>query len=138
MKCRSLIFVLFISLSSCVDQKSKNDVSFDPESDAVQIVLFHLQQRCSTCSAVEEETLSVLEDYFEDETAEGKIRFISLNFRSEQGRAASKLLKASGQTLYVVKGDTISNLTSEAFMFADTKPGRYRDALRQEIDYMLK
>lgn len=137
--CRSLkklIVVLLVVSAGC--RTSTTGDYFDPESDAVQVVLFHLSQRCSSCNAVEEVTLDVLSSTYAEEMEEGKIRFVALNFRSENGKSAAKTLRASGQTLYVVKGDSVSNLTSEAFMFAETHPDRYRKALKNEIEKLLE
>ena len=131
-----LIAILLVLPTGC--RNSTTDDYFDPDSEAVQVVLFHLSQRCSSCRAVEQVTLDLLSSNYGDEMENGKIRFAALDFRSENGKTAAKTLRASGQTLYVVKGDHVSNLSSEAFMFAETHPDRYRKALKKEIDKLLE
>ena len=138
MKPISLIILLTSILVSCHNGTDKNESSFDPDADYVQIVLFHQAQRCESCNAVERVTEQLLEEEYWDAFATGKVRYIPLNYQSENGKKASILLKASGQTLYVVKGDSIANLTSPAFMYASTHPDYYREALRKELDQYLK
>ena len=108
------------------------------QADDIQIVLFHLTHRCESCNAVEQVTKELLEEEYWDAYSRGQVRFVSLDYQSENGRKAAELLKASGQTLYVVKGDSIDNLTSPAFMYAGTHPDYYREALRIELDQYLK
>ena len=113
-------------------------MAFDPEADYIQVVLFHLAQRCESCMAVEQVTLSLLEEEFPEAYRSGEVRFIPLSSQSKNGQEASRLMKASGQTLYVVKGDSISNLTSPAFMYAATHPEYYREALRNTLEKFLE
>lgn len=130
-----LIACLYVS---CGTEHSEEGDTFIPGADYVQIVLFHLEQRCESCNAVESETLSLLEDEFQLYVDSGKVEFLSLDFQSESGRKAAEILRASGQTLYVVKGDSISNLTGTAFLYASTSPERYRNDLRNELNKFLR
>ena len=104
----------------------------------VWMVLFHLQQRCESCNAVEQETLSLLKEEYGEEIQSGKIKFISLNFQSENGKKAAALLRASGQTLFVVKGDSTEDLTSAAFMYASPHPEYFHEALSLALDKYLE
>lgn len=130
-----LIFLLFVS---CGSAQKENEEAFQADADYIQIVMFHLEQRCESCNAVELQTLALLEEEYDEEVASGKVKFIPLGFQSDNGRKTAELLRASGQTLYVVKGDSISDLTSAAFMFALTHPERYRTALKKELDLFLE
>jgi hypothetical protein len=38
----------------------------------------------------------------------------------------------------VIKGDSLSNLTSAAFIYASTHPGIYLETLRKELDLFLE
>lgn len=134
----SVIPVLFlILLFSCRTASDEEGATYVADAEYIQIVLFHLAQRCESCTAVEQETLALLEEEYGEEVAAGKVKFVSLNFQSEKGRSAATQLKASGQTLYVTKGVLVSDLTSFAFMYAHTHPERYREALKQELDNYL-
>ncbi len=132
-----MILLVTLLLFSCRIPSNDNGDRFDPDAEYVQIVLFHLAQRCESCKAVEDETKMLLEEEYWKAFATGKVRFISLDYKSENGKEASTLLKASGQTLYVVKGESVTNLTSPAFMYASTHPEYYREALREALDKYL-
>ena len=132
------ICLLFLCLFSCQPGNKDNSGVYVQDADYLQIVLFHLAQRCESCNAVEEETLLILEKEYGNELRAGKVKFISLNFQSQDGKEAASLLKASGQTLMLVRGDSITDLTSAAFMFASTRPDTYRQALREALDNALQ
>ncbi len=132
-----LLGFILLSIHACKTGEGSNTGTFVSGADYVQIVLFHLEQRCESCIAVELETQNLLEAEYAEEVQSGRIRFISLNFQSENGKQAARLLKASGQTLYVVQGDNISDLTSAAFMYASTHPEFYLDALREALNTYL-
>jgi len=139
MKRVSAIFIgmIFISVYSCREGNRNETGTFVADADYVQIVLFHLAQRCESCNAVEEETILLLENEYTDELASGTVKFIALNFQSKHGREAARLLQASGQTLFVVRGDSIDDLTSPAFRDGSTHPEYYREAVRKALDQAL-
>jgi hypothetical protein len=133
-----IISSTLLLLFSCHSGSATEGETFDVHAGYIQIVMFHLEQRCVSCDAVEEETLNMLEGVYRDAFDAGKIKFIPLNYQSENGKKAAELLRATGQTLYVVKGDSITNLTSPAFMFAHTHPEYYHEALSKALDKYLK
>ena len=134
------LLVLLVLLAGNACRSGSQDVQdlYVADADHVQIVLFHLAQRCESCNAVERETEWLLEQEYREEVLSGNIKFVALNFRDENAKKAARLLQASGQTLYVIKGDSIEDLTSAAFMYASTHPEYYRDALRKALDQYLK
>jgi hypothetical protein len=87
---------------------------------------------------VELETERLLEEEYSEKTLSGEVRFIPLNIQDDNGRKAAAILRASGQTLLVVKGDSISDLTGSAFMYASTHPDYYREALRRALNKYLE
>lgn len=133
--------ILCLALSvvlACNSGSASKERTYSTRAGQIEIILFHMEQRCESCNAVEEETIMLLEGEYREAFESGKIKFIPLNYQSEEGKEAAALLRAAGQTLFVVKGDSISNLTSAAFMYADTHPEYYRQALRSELDKFLK
>jgi hypothetical protein len=133
-----IIVLILLTGNACRTANQGDGPSFEADADHIQIVLFHLAQRCESCNAVEKETQGLLEQEYRDEVLSGKVRFVPLNFQDENGKKAARLLQASGQTLFVVKGDSITDLTSAAFMYASTNPGYYREALRKTLDQYLE
>ena len=132
-----LVWIVLMPVNSCRTGKGHETGFFVADADYVQIVLFHLAQRCESCNAVEYETQRLLEEEYMVEIQSGQVKFISLNFQTENGKKAAGLLRASGQTLFVVRGDSISDLTSAAFMYASTHPEYYHKALRKALDKHL-
>lgn len=138
MKIRKFIIPLWsVLVLSCNPKTDQGSSTFVPDADYIQIVLFHLEKRCASCNAVEQETVYVLENNFREASETGEIRMISLDFQDSEGKKAAKILRASGQTLFVVRSDRIFDLTSEAFMFAQTHPERYRSALTETLNKLL-
>ena len=133
-----IISLVLVYGNSCTTGKQEDGGIFVEDADYIQIVLFHLAQRCESCMAVEQETQWLLEAEYREEVMAGKIRLVPLDFQNENGKKAARFLRASGQTLYVVKGDSISDLTSAAFMYASTHPEHYLEALRKALDNYLR
>jgi len=133
-----LVWLVLLAGNACRSGNPNDQDLFVADAEYVQIVLFHLAQRCESCNAVEHETAWLLQQEYREEVLSGKIKFVALNFRDENAEKAARLLQASGQTLYVIKGDSMSDLTSAAFMYASTHPEYYHDALRKTLDQYLK
>jgi hypothetical protein len=133
-----LLWIVLMPVNSCRTGDQNATVDFVPDADYIQIVLFHLEQRCESCNAVEKETMWLLEEEYGEEILSGELRFIPLNFQTENGKKAAGLLRASGQTLFVVKGDSIADLTSAAFMYASTHPEYYHEALSLALNKYLE
>ena len=133
-----VICTLLILLCSCSAGSGEGGERFIPDAEYIQVVMFHLEQRCESCNAVEQVTKELLEEEYGRALDAGEVKFIPLGFRSENGRKAAGYLGATGQSLFVVKGDSISNLTPDAFVFATVNPQHYRNALKQELKEYLK
>jgi len=133
-----LVLLVLLAGNACKSGNPNDGDLFVEDAEYVQIVLFHLPQRCESCMAVEHETQWLLEEEYGEEVLSGKIKFVSLNFRNDNAKKAARLLQASGQTLYVVNGDSVADLTSAAFMYAVTHPDYYHEALRKALDKNLE
>ena len=125
------------SLSACRAQSSEEQKSVAADTEELQVYYFHFTRRCATCNAVENETMAALEMYYADQVKEGSIAFTSLNLEEEDGKKMAAQLKVSGQTLLLVKGDQMVNLTNEGFMNARTNSGKFHEILKSSIDKML-
>jgi hypothetical protein len=130
-----LLLLLIFSCNTEIKEKAKK---YEKNPDVIQIVMFHLSQRCESCNALEKETMTILEKAYRKELTKEDIRFLSFDIRSENGKAAAKQLNASGLSLFIVKGDSISDLTSSAFLLAHTQPERYHAILSNELKKFLK
>nr|WP_319569588.1 nitrophenyl compound nitroreductase subunit ArsF family protein [uncultured Draconibacterium sp.] len=103
-----------------------------PQSSEVKAYYFHATKRCVTCQAVEKVAKETIEENYK-----GKVTFESINREKEKDNPLVKKYKISGQTLLLVKGDKMVDLTSAGFMNARTKPEKFERRLKSEIDAML-
>ena len=133
----TFMFLMAASLSACRAQSSEEQKSVAADTEELQVYYFHFTRRCATCNAVENETMAALEMYYADQVKEGSIAFTSLNLEEEDGKKMAAQLKVSGQTLLLVKGDQMVNLTNEGFMNARTNSGKFHEILKSSIDKML-
>jgi hypothetical protein len=92
---------------------------------------FHATRRCATCQAVEEVTKELLKDAYGN-----KIQFKSIDREQDKKNALLKKYKISGQTLLIIKGDKVVNLTNEAFLYARTDPDKFKEKLKSTIESM--
>ena len=133
----SFVLILAVSLSACNAQTPQDQNSSVANTDELQVYYFHFTKRCATCNAVENEAKVALELFYADQMNEGNIVFTSLNLEDEDGKEMAEQLQVSGQSLLLVKGDQMVNLTNEGFMNARTKPDKFHDILKSNIDKLL-
>ncbi|TKG97146.1 hypothetical protein EYV94_01595 [Puteibacter caeruleilacunae] len=99
---------------------------------AVKAYYFHATRRCATCQAVEKVTKEAIKDLYGN-----KVSFVSINRDTEKENPAIKKYKVNGQTLLIVGGDKVVNLTNAAFMNARTRPEKLKSKIKSTIDSML-
>jgi len=133
------MFLLFVAvtLSACNAQTSQDRKATVAGTDELQVVYFHFTKRCATCNAVETETKMALDSFYPEKLKDGAIAFSSLNLEEEDGKEMAEQFKVSGQTLLLVKGEQMVNLTNEGFMNARTNPGKFHEILKSNIDKLL-
>ena len=133
----ALMIVMTVALSACNAQSTQDQKSVVADNEELQLYYFHFTKRCATCNAVENETKLALETFYAREVEDGTIAFTSLNLEEEDGRKMAEQLKVSGQSLLLVKGEHMLNLTNEGFMNARTKPDTFHEILKNSIDQLL-
>jgi len=106
--------------------------------DKIEVFYFHLTRRCVTCQAVENVSRDAVHELYADEVRTGNLVFRSLNLEDKENEAIAERVKATGQCLLVVSGDTRIDLTSEGFMYARNKPEKLKEELKKAIDPLLK
>lgn len=102
------------------------------EKPAITVYYFHATRRCATCEAVESVTKEALKEYYGS-----KVSFTSVNREEDNDNPMIAKHKISGQTLLIIQGDKVVNLTTDAFMNARTKPDKFKKKLKSTIDAML-
>lgn len=103
------------------------------ENTKVTAYYFHATRRCATCQAVEK----VSKEYI-NANYEGKVTFISINREEDQNSELVEKYEIAGQTLLIVFGDEVVNLTTEAFLNARTNPEKLENLIKSTIDERLK
>lgn len=106
--------------------------------DKVEVIYFHLTRRCVTCQAVETVSGDAVHELYADEIKEGKLTFRSLNIEDKATEAEAERVKATGQCLLIISGETRIDLTSDAFMYARNSPEKLREELKKAIDPLLE
>lgn len=117
--------------SSCESQSccSSKTSTTTIDTSKVNVVYFHATRRCATCEAVEKVTKETLAKYFDT-----TVPFHSINREVEKELA--KKYEVEWQTLLIMKGDQIKNLTNEAFLNARTKPEKLEALIKSTIESM--
>lgn len=136
----TLTFVFAISLMSISGQSPKNSNTRTGSEDTitsnramdVRAYYFHATRRCATCEAVETVTQEAIKEYYGT-----KVSFQSINREEDKENPMLAQYKVSGQTLLIIKGDQVVNLTNDAFMNARTNPDKFKAKLKTTVDSML-
>jgi len=97
----------------------------------VEVYYFHATNRCVTCQAVEDVTRDALKQNYGNQ-----IQLKSINSDEESSKPLLKKYKVAGQSLLILKGNKIEDLTSFAFLNARTKPEQLKEKIKKTIDKM--
>ena len=110
----------------------KNEFVKTSKTDKVKAYYFHATRRCATCQAVEAVTEKAIKEYYGK-----KVSFESINRETNKDNPLVKKYKISGQTLLIIGGDKVVNLTNDAFMYARTNPDKLKAKIKKTIDSMM-
>lgn len=128
------ILALLITSVSCnsVNGKEEKKDSEIVQSEKVEAFYFHATRRCATCEAVEKVAKSYIEENYTD-----KVSFVSVNREEDENAKLVEKYEIIGQTLLIVYGDKVVNLTTGAFMNARTNPDKLKELIKSTIDPFL-
>lgn len=129
-----------ITLFSCNNhpaQKATPVPVTEVSADVIEAYYFHFTARCVTCRTIESETLKNLQELYPNQIKQGLITFRALNLDEEASKPLAGKLGISGQTLIFVRGDKKINITNEGFLYAVVKPERFREVIREKIDFLM-
>jgi hypothetical protein len=135
------LFLALLFTTSCSSDTNTNKVKAEDntvqaevsnvESDEIYVYYFHATRRCATCQAVEKVSSEFIQNNYADQ-----VEFKSIN-REEDMNPLVDEYNISSQTLLVVKGSKVVDLTANAFMNARSKPESLTEKLAVTIDEML-
>jgi hypothetical protein len=132
------LMMIVFSSSSCNAQTEKKQAVSATSGNDVEVYYFHMTTRCVTCKTVESEARKNIETLYADQVKTGKISFTALNIQESKGKAFGDKFGVSGQSLLIVKGDQKLNITNEGFLYAVSKPDKFREIIKEKIDPLLK
>jgi len=139
---KNLIFAGFIMLVfsgvSCNAQPEKKQSVSSTSGNDIEVYYFHRTVRCITCKTVEAEARKNIEMLYADQVKTGKISFTALNLEEATGKTVGDRLGVNSQTLLIVKGDQKINITNEGFLYAVSKPDKFRDIIKAKVDPLIK
>jgi hypothetical protein len=118
--------------SKSTDNKASVNVEESKEKNKVVVYYFHNARRCATCNAVEAESKKSLQELYGDDI---ELKVYSLE--SVDGELLAEKHGVFSQTLLIVSGDTIINITNEAFMHARNNPAKLKEIIKEKIDPLL-
>jgi len=133
-----LIVILFIpALLSC--RQSQSNQSKTNSNAKLEVLYFHVTERCPACLSIENNTKKVLDDNFKTQMDNGIIKFTSYNIEEKTNKSLVEKYQISYLTLLIIKSDgTKTDFTNTAFQYADAKPAKFEELLKAEIDKNLK
>ena len=138
MKTLTITVFFLILLSSCSGQPAKKQTVSTTAGNDIEVYYFHMTTRCVTCRAVESEAKKNLDILYTDLVKQGRITFTALNLEEQTGKTIGAKLGVSGQTLLIVKGDQKINITNEGFLYALSKPEKFKEIIKDKIDPLIK
>ena len=137
-KLRLIIALLFLGIIPMTYGQTDEQISsVSQDEETIEVYYFHNTRRCATCQAVEDESKKALEEYFAEQLENGSLIFLSINLEEETNEKLAESLEVAGQSLLVVKGDEIVDLTNDGFKYARSNPEKLHESLKDTIDGML-
>ena len=133
------IMIFALSITACNTAESKNTIEEkdnvkETKTEVINVYYFHFAHRCATCLAVEDETKRILNELYPERMKNKEIIFQSVSLDEKEGKILANKMKISGQTLLFKQGKKKVNLTSVAFMYARTKPEKFKAEIKKTID----
>lgn len=133
-----LTAISFTILLSCRSQpETEVAVAQEASSDKIEAYYFHFTARCVTCRTIEKRAKESLDTLYPEHIRQGLITFQSLNLDDAANRPVAERLGVAGQTLLLVKGDQKINITNEGFMYAVTKPEKFREIINEKVEFLI-
>jgi hypothetical protein len=139
---KNLILTGFLTLllfgTSCNGQPEKKQTVAALSGNDVEVYYFHMTTRCVTCKTIEAEARKDIEMLYPEQFKSGKITFTALNIEEPAGQITGKRLGVNSQALLIVKGDQKFNITNEGFLYAVSKPDKFKDVIKEKVDLLIK
>ncbi len=107
----------------------------------VKVITFHSTSRCKLCLTIEATVKETVLTEYKDQLESGKMKLFILNVDNRENRNIAEEYLAFGSALFVSSGNgeqsLTSDITNEAFLYAEANPDRFLDVLRSTINQHL-
>jgi len=108
----------------------------------VDVIYFHVNQRCVTCLCFEQHINTVIETYFQDAINSGKLTYRVLNLQKSENTAIARKYGAVGSQMFInviIKGvDNIEDIQSIWNWKCPGDPKGFERKVKSIIDQSLK
>ncbi len=121
--------------SAPIENPSSEDIAMNDQR--IEIYYFHNTHRCATCNAIEDVIKTTLKESYSTQNNSDQITFKSLDLGEESNKALKEKYEVAGPTLLFISNSEIVNLTNKAFMYARTKPEKFKKAIQKTMDKFL-
>jgi hypothetical protein len=107
--------------------------------EPIYVYYFYFTPRCEECLIVEKALVKVLNDYYSQAMKDRRLIYKTINLTNPdpESRKIAQDLKVRRQLLLIVSGDTILNLTRDAFRYAENQYELFRNSMKNSIDQVL-
>jgi len=99
----------------------------------IKMYYFHATRRCATCESVEKVSKETLAKNYKDQ-----VSFKSFNREEDANKKLVEKYGVSGQTLLLIKGDQVKDLTTKAFLYAKNDPEKLEAEIKNQVDALMK
>ena len=149
---QSVLWLLagFMLIGSCTQPipqgKDENPfiltVAENVEEYPVRVLNFHTTNRCKLCLTIERLVKETIMMEYGEYVEAGNLKLFVLNVDRSENRKTAEEYFAFGSALFVSSGIgeklNTSDLTNEAFLYAETNPERFLESLRSTINKHLE
>jgi hypothetical protein len=120
-------------------QSGKNSSASYSNDQPVYLYYFYFTPRCDECIILENALQKVLNSYYSQEIKSKKLIYKGINLTDPdtESRKIIQDLRVRRQLLLLVSGDTIINLTKDAFRYAESQHERFTEFITNAIDQVL-
>lgn len=147
-----LLFVwLVLLLNRCCSQPTANQtdensiistIAENLEDYPLRVLNFHTSNRCQLCLTIEGMVRETVLVEYKEAIESGALKLYILNVERTENRKTAEEYFAFGSALFISsgKGNSIqtTDLTNEAFLYAQTNPDRFLETLRSTINQHLE
>lgn len=133
-----LVSILFFSFFTYAPNSEVEKTTTTLATKTITVYYFHNTRRCATCTAIEKVSLGALNTHFADRIKAGSVVFQSLDIEKDAGKKLASKLGITEQTLIVTNGTKRLDLTTQAFMYARTKPEKLENLIKAAVNSLSK